>query len=131
MDYTNTGALKFEIAKAIADNGEIDLVVAWIHGTAPDAIDTIKRELANLQKGHPWTLVHIKGSSYDLSSILDTEHHPSDSFQEKFVQLGFVIEGSTSRWLTHQEISEGVIRAIQGDQRKTVVGTLEPWEKRP
>ena len=45
--------------------------------------------------------------------------------------LGFVLEGNTSRWHTNKEIAAGVNRAIQADEERFVVGTLEPWEMRP
>lgn len=47
------------------------------------------------------------------------------------VILGFVIEGGRSRWLTHQEISDGVLKAVHQDAAWSVVGTVEPWSMRP
>jgi hypothetical protein len=45
--------------------------------------------------------------------------------------LGFVLEGNHSRWLTHAEISGGVIHSIQTQSKRHVVGTLTPWYRRP
>lgn len=47
------------------------------------------------------------------------------------VILGFVIVDDGSRWLTHEEISGGVIEAMQSDRGRSVVGAMEPWEERP
>jgi hypothetical protein len=47
------------------------------------------------------------------------------------VVLGFVVEGSRSRWLTDSEISAGVVAAIEGDAEHSVVGTVVPWSLRP
>ena len=47
------------------------------------------------------------------------------------VILGFVVEGGKSRWLTHEEISGGVIEAVQKDAERYIVGTVEPWSMRP
>jgi hypothetical protein len=41
------------------------------------------------------------------------------------------MEGDVSRWLTHEEISKGIISAIHQDRKKTIIGTLYPWDKRP
>ncbi|MEM5592401.1 hypothetical protein AAHH67_13015 [Niallia circulans] len=41
------------------------------------------------------------------------------------------MENSVSRWLTHKEISAGVIDAIKNNWKRKVVGVVEPWEKRP
>lgn len=131
LDYTDTEALKNAVATAYTKYGEIDMVVAWIHGTAPNAISTIKQQIAMLQKTHRWLLIIIKGSSSNLSSIIATEATIPENCTVKEVQLGFIFNGTTSRWLTHEEISLGVIQAIKGNKSKVVVGTLEPWNKRP
>jgi len=47
------------------------------------------------------------------------------------ILLGFVVEGKTSRWLTNNEICDGVIEAIENDARDSIIGTVEPWNKRP
>ncbi|WP_155982744.1 short-chain dehydrogenase [Paucisalibacillus sp. EB02] len=131
LDYSNTESLKHQITNAYEEHGEIDLVVAWIHSTAPDAIPTIKRQIATLQVHRQWTLVIVKGSSSHLTNIAFTENDVPENCIVKEVQLGFIYNEMTSRWLSHHEISEGVITGIQSNERKTVVGTLEPWDKRP
>jgi NAD(P)-dependent dehydrogenase (short-subunit alcohol dehydrogenase family) len=131
LDYTNTEALRKAIKVTYTEYGKIDLVVSWIHSTAPDAIPEIKKQLSKLQKNHQWTLVVVKGSSSHLARITDSEMDIPDNCFLKEVQLGFKYNGVSSRWLTHQEISEGVIKAIREDKKNSVVGTLEPWEKRP
>lgn len=47
------------------------------------------------------------------------------------VILGFVIEGETSRWLRHDEISAAAIAQMERPVPRLVAGVLEPWEKRP
>lgn len=47
------------------------------------------------------------------------------------VILGFVIEGETSRWLTHEEISKAAIAQMERPVPRLVAGVLEPWEMRP
>ncbi|MED4701280.1 hypothetical protein P9436_19755 [Lysinibacillus capsici] len=42
-----------------------------------------------------------------------------------------MMEEGHARWLTHEEISQGVIVAIQQDPPIHIVGTLQPWAKRP
>lgn len=131
LDYTCTDDLRKAIHQAYDQNGKIDRVVAWIHSTAPDAVNVIREQITKLQQDHPWTLVLIKGSSSNLASIIQQEEEYKDACTLQVVQLGFVIEGTTSRWLTHEEISNGVIEAIKSRKSTTVVGTLEPWEMRP
>ncbi|MGN8646749.1 short-chain dehydrogenase [Gracilibacillus sp. HCP3S3_G5_1] len=128
LDYKDSEALREFLRRTIQAYGPIDLVVSWIHSVAPDAIPIILGELQH-QKS-PWRLVHIKGSSRDLSAISKEITVPKNCLYCE-VQLGFKIEGSTSRWLTHKEISNGVISAIYHNKRKAVIGTLHPWSKRP
>lgn len=45
--------------------------------------------------------------------------------------LGFVIKGDTARWLSHREISEGVLRAASSGCVRTVIGDVRPWRLRP
>lgn len=47
------------------------------------------------------------------------------------IQLGFVTDYNSSRWLTHAETSSGVIEAIKTDSLTYIIGVTEPWEKRP
>jgi len=78
----------------------------------------------------PWQLFHVLGSRSNLDELLRTVPVPACCIYHQ-VQLGFVIEGDRSRWLTHSEISGGVIEAIRGGLPRHVVGTLEPWSRRP
>tara|TARA_R110000824_G_scaffold390760_8_gene587775 strand:- start:26849 stop:27403 length:555 start_codon:yes stop_codon:yes gene_type:complete len=45
--------------------------------------------------------------------------------------LGFVLEGGTSRWLTHDEISAAAIAQMEHPQPRLIAGVLEPWDARP
>ena len=130
LDYRETNKLEEEIKLAYKSNGPIKTVVAWIHGTAPNAIPTIKEQIGLLQN-EKWTLIIIKGSSSNLKSITSSETELPLNCGVKQIQLGFKIVGSKSRWLTHEEIADGVIAGIKSGNKKTVVGTLHPWNKRP
>lgn len=45
--------------------------------------------------------------------------------------LGFVVEATGSRWLTHDEISAAAIAQMERPVPRLVAGVLTPWEKRP
>jgi|SRR5690625_1645774 len=130
LDYTNISALKDEIKYSFTQYGPIDMVVSWIHGTAPEAIPTIKQQISQLQNKH-WTFLHVKGSSSNLDSIVSKEKTHSEQYSIKEVRLGFIYNDTFSRWLTNEEISNGVIQAIKNEKQITTIGTLYPWEKRP
>ena len=114
VDYHRTDLLEKIILGAIADYGPIDLVVSWIHSDAPQAPLVIARLTA--ARAEKVQYFHIYGSSGgDPSrkpSVLEKEMLAMPNLAFHRVVLGFVIEGRGSRWLTNQEISQGVIDAI-------------------
>ncbi|ALC92900.1 hypothetical protein AM500_19020 [Bacillus sp. FJAT-18017] len=128
VDYTNNDQLKEKINLTIKQNGDIDIVVAWIHSVAENALQVITNEVS---KGKNfWELFHILGSSSDLDEI--KKKYPSPyGYVYYQVQLGFITEGANSRWLTNKEISDGVIEAIKKRKKVLTIGQIEPWEKRP
>ena len=127
VDYQNIGQLRKQIAKTIEKNGPIELVVAWIHSHAKEAISSINEVVNDRGK---WELFHVLGSSTNLEEI--KKGIPvNDHCSYHQIQLGFVIEKEFSRWLTHDEISNGVVKAIQEKVPKLTIGQIEPWDKRP
>lgn len=127
VDYRNPDVLRERINETICTNGPISLAVFWIHSDAPDAFGVIADELS-AHSADPWRLFHVRGSAVHLHP--EAPHVPSNCLYHQVV-LGFVDEGSGSRWLTDDEISGGVIEAIRSDRERTVVGTLDPWDARP
>jgi NAD(P)-dependent dehydrogenase (short-subunit alcohol dehydrogenase family) len=128
VDYTNGKDLRENLNQTIKFNGNINIVIAWIHTVAEDALEIISQEVSN--RNNEWALFHVLGSSSNLKEIKRKLSIPGNCLYHQ-VQLGFVFEGNHSRWLTNKEISNGIIEAIKRKKRILVVGTIEPWEKRP
>lgn len=127
VDYTNTKELAEQLHHIQQKNGPIHLVVAWIHSIGTRVIPCLTEALPRLQS---WNLFHVNGSSSNLEDIkAKTAVPPHVRYHQ--ILLGFKIEGGSSRWLTHDEISDGVIKAIQENKSKHIIGTILPWEKRP
>lgn len=126
LDYHDSDILKQSIKGAIKQNGPITLVIAWIHTTAKKALQVICEEIELHSKSYG--LFHILGSS---ASQLERQKIGSSSCDYHRILLGFILQGEHSRWLTHEEIAEGVIAGIQSKQSDCIIGTLEPWELRP
>ncbi|WP_430790037.1 short-chain dehydrogenase [Virgibacillus flavescens] len=128
VDYHDDERFREELQKAFHRFGTPDLVVSWIHGTAPRALDSLLDEMTNVNKTKVWKLFHMQGSS----RFFEKENTPvPKNCQYRRIYLGFILEKTTSRWLTHHEIAAGVLLAIETDQLETIVGTLEPWHRRP
>ncbi|WP_284140194.1 MULTISPECIES: short-chain dehydrogenase [unclassified Virgibacillus] len=126
VDYHNYRALEAGVKKAFSIHGAPELIISWIHSSAPYALPTIIRERAN--DSLPWKLFHVQGSS---SYFVKERLTVPENCTYRRVYLGFIVENEQSRWLTHDEISEGVMKAIRTDASETIVGTLQPWNKRP
>ncbi|WP_194840835.1 Rossmann-fold NAD(P)-binding domain-containing protein [Filobacillus milosensis] len=105
-----------------------DLVVAWIHNVPGEPMCVLVNELS--KQDEPFNLYHVLGSSTNLHAIREKLSTPKNCTYHQ-VQLGFKIEDNHSRWLTHKEISNGVIEAIQSGQNIHIIGQLEPWDQRP
>ncbi len=118
LDYHDAAALAQALRRAVGHYGPIQLAVCWIHSSAPEALQTVAAELGSAA-ADPTRLPR---------PALD-ELPPTVSYRQ--VILGFQIEGNRSRWLTHREISQGVLQAIEDDAEYRVVGVVRPWEMRP
>jgi NADPH:quinone reductase-like Zn-dependent oxidoreductase len=126
-DYNDGVAL----AEALSLVEAPDLVVAWIHGRAPQARRAFAECLA--AEGR---FVQVLGSAHadpahperlaEMAKAVDAL--PIDY---QAVVLGFVVEKGASRWLNNEEISSGVLSAIQSEQPVSIVGTVEPWSAKP
>ena len=127
VDYTSTKELAEQLVHIQQKNGPIHFVVAWIHSTGQQVIPCLTEFLPHSE---PWKLFQVNGSSSNLQEMkAKTVVPPNVSFHQ--VLLGFKIESGKSRWLTHDEISDGVIKAIRENNSQLVIGTITPWEKRP
>ncbi|MCL6455036.1 MAG: short-chain dehydrogenase [Alicyclobacillus sp.] len=127
VDYRHTQELRGRISQALSLYGPVELAVLWIHSDAPDAFSVIADEVSRAATA-PWRLFHVRGSMAHVHP-----ESPSVPLNCRYRQviLGFVRETGTSRWLTHEEISDGLVRAITADCERLIVGALEPWADRP
>ncbi|WP_063480192.1 hypothetical protein [Paenibacillus glucanolyticus] len=129
VDYYNERLFSSEIHNSITTNGPYDLVVRWIHNNDKQIIDTISSEIRKVTN-EGWNLFHILGSNSNLEDIRSKMDYIENCDYHQ-IQLGFIMENDKSRWLTHDEISNGVINGIKSNSKKYLVGTLTPWSKKP
>lgn len=109
----------------------IDLAVAWIHSTAPEAPMQLARLVANVER--PVQLHHVLGSAAGRApaSSMAARLASIPGIRYRQIVLGYVREQDGSRWLTHKEIAAGVLEAIDSGASRSVVGRLEPWSEQP
>ncbi|WP_214702062.1 MULTISPECIES: short-chain dehydrogenase [unclassified Exiguobacterium] len=118
VDYREEEALSSGLQRAVRQNGPFDQVIAWVHRGSGKAIQLI------LDHSETAEVIHILGSranpEYEKSSLCINELQ-----LYRQVQLGKIHEKESTRWLTHEEIVEGVIRAIKYPTDYQLVGRLE------
>jgi hypothetical protein len=135
VDYSN--ATGFERALNASTQGQtnFDLAVVWVHDSCPTAVMQAARYVGSSNR--PGKFFHLLGSAVaDPSAPSQSRRSDFDRIERlKYheVILGFVTgsSGSQSRWLTHQEISKGVIDVIETSMDRFIVGSVRPWSARP
>jgi len=141
IDYTDYASLTGGIIKSIEEFGEISQAVCWIHSTAPLApLFTAKvindKFDESVHRAIPFCdYYEILGSASanpeNHNIKREGEFMKFDFIKYHKIILEFIHENGKSRWLTDIEITNGIIYAINNKLRKYVVGTVEPWKKRP
>ncbi len=119
-DYSDPVSFETAIRASIDSKGPPAVLITWIHSSAPKAAAMAERLTA------PKRHMHILGSA----SARRPTPGPSEVGAERII-LGFALEQSSSRWLTHAEICAGVLGAFDQPQPETIVGAVEPWDRRP
>ena len=121
-DY-NSDAIYNDVTEAIRERGSFDLIVSWTPNYA-----TLER-ICEMNSGvDTFRLFQVKGSRRYFE---DEPIRIPDNCNYRKVFLGFIKEGTGSRWLTHEEIANGVIQQIKTDNVEEVVGQIQPYEERP
>lgn len=105
-DWTLPQALADTAGKALG--GPADLLVAWVHREVRTGV--LKAVLPLLKEDAPVVEVHGSASANPVGGCPDPilDNHPTQQ-----VVLGYVRHAGRTRWLTHDEISDGVVAAVR------------------
>ncbi|WP_409253245.1 SDR family NAD(P)-dependent oxidoreductase [Bacillus sp. SCS-153A] len=125
-DYFDRDALVQVLNAHIKANGPFDQAVIWMRSTAIESFNAVLDILSR----HSETVDVFKvNGSAAAHTTLPFEFHQTIIMHH--IILGFKIENGESRWLTNDEISEGVISALTSGVPITITGVTDPWDKRP
>jgi hypothetical protein len=125
-DYFNKDALIQVLDEHIKMNGPFEQAVIWMRSTAAESFDALMSFLSNHSK--TVEVFKVNGSSASRGALPLNQYQSINMHQ---IILGFKIEHGESRWLTNEEISDGVITALTTGIPVTFAGITEPWDKRP
>lgn len=124
VDYNEQSSLGECVRNAVKEYGPISVVVSWTPSLS--SLELVSKIVS--EKSSEWKLFQVKGSRRYFEE--DSLNVPAGC-EHRSVYLGFILVDDDSRWLTNEEISEGVIKSVKNDEEKAIVGTLHPYEKRP
>lgn len=127
LDYHDVIRLKHWVRHFQLMEGPLDLVVAWVHKPSTSVLEAVVEEV-HAYRQMPWRLIHLVGSNEGHRPATWT---PATPCYYQRVVLGFINEANGSRWLTHQEVFMGVVKAVTTGVDHLMIGTLSPWEQRP
>lgn len=119
VDYRDDLRLQGALGRSRTVYGDFDLVVAWIHSDAANALPCV---LSALRGGTD--VFHVLGSRSNSSDVRNGLTIP-EVVRYHQVQLGYQVVKGQRRWLTHEEIAGGVVEAIQGNKTYHAVGMIE------
>lgn len=107
VDYRSVEELREALARATESHGPIELAVCWIHTDAPDAARIVADALAPGAR---------------LVQVFGTLVWPLANVPLHLAYRQVLLGSHEGRWLTHEEISSGVMDAVDADRPITVVG---------
>ena len=118
-DYEDVSAFKSALRDVVAERGPIRLAVCWIRSWAPQSLLAAADSVATDGR-----LFHVLGSQRSDASepAIDVLRRRED-LRYRQVQLGEVVSGEGRRWLTNEEIADGVAEAVAADLPSFLVGT--------
>jgi molybdopterin-guanine dinucleotide biosynthesis protein A len=107
LDYRDLDALERGLARAVDERGPVELAVAWIHTDAPAAPAAVGRTVAPGGR---------------LVQVFGTRVWPLEPVPIRIAYRQVLLGSVEGRWLTHGEIGEGVLAALDADAPVYVVG---------
>ena len=124
VDYRNYGKLVKKVSESVQEFGDVNTIISWIHSTAPDALQTVCRDLdSNSGKINLFEIVSSERGKIPNYHVQQAKGFSLfQSIKYHSILLGAVKDGSSLRWLTHDEISDGVIDAVENLKVNTIIG---------
>lgn len=130
LDWTEPGTFLDALQSHLNRLPAPDLVLGWFHDPGLASLLAARLEVRSQCK-----FVHVIGSGSknpaDLATWSAAKFTQLPQINYRQVLLGYVREGTASRWLTDTEICNGVLAAISLNAKRIIVGRIAEWERRP
>jgi molybdopterin-guanine dinucleotide biosynthesis protein A len=107
LDYRDTDALRAGLTEARAEHGPIELAVLWVHTDGPEA---------------PAVVAAATAPGGRVVQVFGTRVWPLDPVPVHVAYRQVLLGSAGGRSLTHEEISDGTLAAVDADLPVRVVG---------
>lgn len=114
-------------------DGPYELRLCWLHTSGRQTLHRLL-EFLDAQRP-PCSVFHIRSATLPapnrppqpLADLVENLTH----LNYRQIILGFKYSPTGTRWLTHDEICAGPLKALELRTPRYVIGTIRPWSDRP
>jgi len=131
LDWDDQDEFLAALSRHLSKRDPPSLVVAWLHN--PSLGPRIANALSTPRSACEFFQIlgsAGRGPTSQAAELKNQVDRRADLAYHQVI-LGFKRDGGHSRWLTNDEISEGVLDAISAKLPTYVIGTVTPWSGRP
>jgi hypothetical protein len=118
LDYRDSTKLHESLKQNIIEYGPLLEMVVWLHSDGLHSLLVVFELLEEKRK--IWQVIGSKANSQSLRE----QYQPAKDIQYNFIQLGSFRENNNQRWLTNNEISDGVIQSILSGHAYNLIGEI-------
>lgn len=131
LDWNQADEFVFNLQRLVNEVGPPALVLAWLHDMNLGPRVAAAVSTPNVPCDFFQVIGSSGGSPHGGAASLRDQVEAVSTVKYFQTILGFEREAGASRWLTDNEISDGVLDAIAKREAYHIVGTVQPWELRP
>jgi NADPH:quinone reductase-like Zn-dependent oxidoreductase len=132
LNWNQADEFVLDLQKLVDEVGPPSFVLAWLHDMSLGARVAAAVSPPQRRPGDFFQVIGSSGGNHHGNAKALRDQVAEVSAVRYFqIILGFKREAGASRWLTHDEVSTGVLDAIAKREACHIVGTVHPWEQRP
>lgn len=118
VDYRDSDKLHESLKQNISRYGSISKTILWVHSDGLQALPVVFELIE--EKSTVWQIIGSKA----IAKAFRNQYKPSKKVTYNLIQLGFIRQHNSQRWLTNTEIADGVIRSILSGKEYSLIGEV-------
>lgn len=123
--------LRHAIELLVSDNGPADVTVAALGTVGSEVAVVIAQTLRDLAVFTEF--FDVSGPAEDPLHAYQREGRlrTFENVRYRKIEIGFMVDNGNSRWPSAEEVTTGIINAVEQRTSKSLIGQLEPADLRP